>query len=93
MCPFANMCTVVFAPARQRRTWARYSATGKMTPVKHLAINLGAPGDRRDPDGTLWLSYPRPGGHLVTQFKLDTQAWTGGGYFKESPDFLRVKGT
>ena len=31
-------------------------------PVKRLGINLGAPGDRRASDGTLWLDYPSVGG-------------------------------
>ena len=93
MCPFANMSTVVFAPAEQTRSWAKYSVKGKLTPVKHLALNLGAPGDRRDAEGTLWLSFPRPGGPLVTQFKMDAHAWPGGGYFKESQDFISIAGT
>ena len=29
-------------------------------PVKHLAINFGAPADMKDKDGTLWLAYPNP---------------------------------
>jgi outer membrane protein assembly factor BamB len=29
-------------------------------PVKHLAINLGAPADMKDDAGTLWLAYPNP---------------------------------
>jgi hypothetical protein len=31
-------------------------------PVEQLALNLGAPGDRRGPDGALWLEYPVVGG-------------------------------
>ena len=27
-------------------------------PIKHLGINFGAPGDRRDEQGQLWLEYP-----------------------------------
>ncbi|KPL02256.1 MAG: hypothetical protein AMK75_03040 [Planctomycetes bacterium SM23_65] len=30
--------------------------------VKRVGINLGAPGDRRTDDGTLWLDYPSVGG-------------------------------
>lgn len=29
-------------------------------PVRHLAINLGAPADMKDQAGTLWLAYPNP---------------------------------
>jgi len=31
-------------------------------PVQRLGVNLGAPGDRMSPDGTLWLDYPNVGG-------------------------------
>jgi PAS domain S-box-containing protein len=34
-------------------------------PVKTLAINLGAPGDRRADNGMLWLEYPIVGGPSV----------------------------
>jgi outer membrane protein assembly factor BamB len=30
--------------------------------IKRLGVNLGAPGDRRDETGTLWLDYPSVGG-------------------------------
>ncbi|OGV66244.1 MAG: hypothetical protein A3K19_03810 [Lentisphaerae bacterium RIFOXYB12_FULL_65_16] len=93
MCPFANMCTVVFASSSRDRAWAKYSLTGRATPVKHLAVNLGAPGDRKDPAGTLWLAFPRPGGALVLQTKVDLGGWPGGNYFRNSPDFMPVAGT
>jgi hypothetical protein len=32
------------------------------SPLKQLGLNLGAPGDRRDDHGTLWLEYPVVGG-------------------------------
>jgi|APSaa5957512622_1039677.scaffolds.fasta_scaffold17969_1 hypothetical protein len=93
MCPFANQTTVVFKPRRDSRAWTKYSMSGTMTPVKSLALNIGAPGDRKDGDGTLWLSYPRPRGSLVFQFKADLKSWSGGGYFKHSPDFVTVAET
>lgn len=31
-------------------------------PVRRLGVNLGAPGDRRAGDGTLWLDFPSVGG-------------------------------
>ena len=31
-----------------------------MTPAKHFAINLGAPADMKDDDGTVWFGYPNP---------------------------------
>jgi len=93
MCPFPNMCTVVFAPRPDNRAWAQYSITGDIKPVQHLALQLGAPGDRRDDNGTIWLGYPRPKGSLVLQFKLDIKLSPGGEYFAHSPDFMRITGT
>ena len=33
-----------------------------LPPQSHVGINLGAPGDRKDNDGLLWLEYPVRGG-------------------------------
>jgi outer membrane protein assembly factor BamB len=94
MCPFPNMCTVVFAPRDENRAWGKYSLTGDLKPVKHLALNLGAPGDRRDDAGTLWLAYPRPTGSLVLQSKLAVKMLPGiGSYFAQSTDSVRVANT
>jgi len=43
-------------------TWASATYTWDGAPVKHVGINLGAPGDYRAEDGTLWLDYPSVGG-------------------------------
>ncbi len=39
-----------------------YPSPEKPTPIQHVGINLGAPGDRMDPDGTFWLEFPSVGG-------------------------------
>jgi len=92
MCPFPNMCTVVFKPRAKQRGWAMYSASGPMTPVRRLAINLGAPGDRKDAHGTLWLGYPRPArGRLVMQVGLNV-AYKPGRYFSRAPDLAGIEG-
>ncbi len=82
MCPFPNMCTVVLKPGKQDRAWAWFSSPGPMTPVKRLGVNFGAPGDRKDAAGKLWLGYPRPGGSLVLQFKIDVSFHSGGRFVK-----------
>ena len=74
MCPFPNMCTVVFQSREENRQWAYFSQPGPMTPVKRLALNLGAPGDRKDASGGLWLGYPRPGGSLVLPLQIEPHA-------------------
>jgi len=93
MCPFANMCSVVFKSREENRQWAWFSQPGPMTPVKRLALNLGAPGDRKDASGGLWLGYPRPGGSLVLQLKAGVSFFPGGSYFKHDPARLEIQGT
>jgi len=93
MCPFPNMCTVVFKHRDENRQWAYFSQPGPMTPVKRLALNLGAPGDRKDAAGRLWLGYPRPRGSLVLQFEVGLSFFPGWEYFKHDPARLAIDGT
>jgi hypothetical protein len=60
-CPYPVRTTLVMAPAERRlnEDWAFFFARPADTYLRQAAINLGAPGDRRDGDGTLWLGYPR----------------------------------
>ncbi len=61
-CLFAIQSTVTLEPiaAEEDRAWGIFATPGPVLPVKHLHLNFGAPGDRRDDEGNLWLSYPRP---------------------------------
>ena len=61
-CLFSIQSTVTLEPVSeaQDRAWSIYNTPGATLPVKHLYLNLGAPGDRRDVDGKLWFAYPRP---------------------------------
>jgi len=70
VCLFSIASTVVMEPREPRNPWTIYSSTGATTPVKHLALNFGAPGDRRDARGTVWLAYPRPNPAKVTGLDL-----------------------
>lgn len=90
MCPFPNMCTAVFKNREENRQWAYFSQPGPLTPVKRLALNLGAPGDRKDADGGLWLGYPRPGGSLVLPFSMSVSLLSGGGYFNHDATRLAL---
>jgi hypothetical protein len=93
MCPFPNMCTVVFQPSEQNKAYSYYSAPGPMTPVKRLAVNLGAPGDRQDSAGNLWLGYPRPAGSLVLQFRVDTAFYPRGGFVGRNSSYTPIAGS
>ena len=84
VCLFSIASTIVLEPREARRPWAIYSSVGTKTPVRHLALNLGAPGDRKDAHGTVWLSYPRYKAYQETSLdvKLDLkpQFASNGGY-------------
>ncbi|MEN6427941.1 MAG: PQQ-binding-like beta-propeller repeat protein [Phycisphaerales bacterium] len=70
-------------------------------PVKHLAINFGAPADMKDNDGTLWLAYPNPRtaysqNHFVNygiKFDLKEEILQGMGYFCRDFRGIAVEGT
>jgi hypothetical protein len=86
VCLFPIVCTVVLEPRPDYQRWSIYGAGGSNTPVKHLAVNLGAPGDRRADDGTLWIGYPRPNvssdrSAVMFSLKLATEFHDGGGFF------------
>jgi outer membrane protein assembly factor BamB len=60
LCLIPITCSLALEPRPDHYRWGIYSAGGAGTPVQHLAINFGAPGDMRDAQGTLWFGYPRP---------------------------------
>ncbi len=101
MCSFPNMCSIAFKPTEKNKAWAWYSAPGPMTPVKRLALNFGAPGDRKDAAGKLWLGYPRPlwnkypqlAGKLLLQFKFDTVFHQGGKFSTDNSVYTKTTGT
>ncbi len=85
VCQFSIASTVVLEPREERRPWTIYSSVGSKTPVKHMAINLVAPGDRKDAYGTVWLSYPRRKAYQETSLdiKFDFQPkFSGQGGFR-----------
>jgi len=60
-CAHPIKTTVVLKPRRQTTPgpWTVFITKGPTTPVKHLAVNFGAPGDLRDAEDTIWFRYPR----------------------------------
>ncbi|MBI2438150.1 MAG: hypothetical protein HYV36_04980, partial [Lentisphaerae bacterium] len=69
VCSYNFRSSFALAPARRRSNedWAIFHSEGVHGITRQLALNLGAPGDRRDEDGLLWLGLPRP----QTGLKLD----------------------
>ena len=95
VCLFSMAATVVFEPRENRQVWGVYSAEGLRTPVRHMALNVGAPGDRRDARGKLWLSYPRPSSRagIDLPLSLKPKFASGGDYFAKNDEAYEVRGT
>lgn len=96
VCLFSIASTLVFEPREQSRMkWGVYSATGTSTPVRHMALNLGAPGDRRDAHGKLWLGYPRPSSRagIDLPLSLGQEVAKEGGFFDVNEETIEVAGT
>ncbi len=95
VCLFSIAATVVFEPRDNRMQWGVYSANGATLPVQHMALNLGAPGDRRDAHGKLWLSYPRPSSRAGIDLPLELKPKfaLGGDYFHYNAEAFPVANT
>jgi len=61
-CSYNFQTSLALAPAKHRRQedWAVYYDRLDIAPMRTVALNFGAPVDRRDENGTLWLGFPRP---------------------------------
>ena len=81
-CAYQNQTSLALVHMPEMELWA-YSQFGldgqPGERIQRVGINFGAPGDRRAPDGTLWLEYPdtdegiSPG--LFIAIKGDQQHW------------------
>ncbi len=63
LCTYNFATSFGMAPTTLRRNedWALFNEEQlDSTALQRVAFNLGAPGDRRDAAGTLWLALPRP---------------------------------
>jgi outer membrane protein assembly factor BamB len=93
VCLFSITSTVVLEPREDRSpSWGIYSLAGSTTPVKHMGVNLGAPGDRRDSFDRLWLSYPRPAtvGRMEFVFDIKPQLLPSGEFQARNDESLVI---
>ena len=86
-------------PQRQQ-PWSVYVSPGDLSPVKHLALNLGAVADMKDDEGTVWFAYPSPNTASHThfpnygvKFKLQEEILPGMGYFAHDFKGQSIPGT
>jgi len=50
--------SIALKHAGDKANWFYYTGMREAGPLKHLSINIGAPGHRRDQRGRLWFNYP-----------------------------------
>jgi len=87
--------TVVLAPEDNEEVedWSLFVDNCALTPVRHLAINLGAPGDKKGVNGTLWFGYPRPVSPAGLKFDIREEIMEGMGYYSYDSKNVTVQGT
>ncbi len=61
-CSYQNQTSLAMVHMPESELWTFNAYTTGNAPVTRVGINIGAPGDRRADDGTLWLDYPSVGG-------------------------------
>lgn len=61
-CSYQNQTSLALVHMPDAEMWTYTAMKKPAGPVRRLGLNLGAPGDRRAEDGTLWLEYPMTGG-------------------------------
>ncbi len=66
ICSYQNQTSLALVPHARGGDVDPFFAKAPEQPVRRLGINLGAPGDRKADDGTLWLEYPSVGGASPT---------------------------
>jgi len=89
-CSFPLRCSLVLKQKEKRiQPWSVFITHGSMTPAKHFAINLGAPGDMKDNNGAVWFAYPNTKTESLSnhfpnygvKFDLQDEILTDMGYF------------
>jgi len=61
-CSYQNQTSLALIHMPDVETWTFSEIDSSKKPVRQVGINLGAPGDRKALNGTLWLDYPSVGG-------------------------------
>ena len=61
-CSYQNQTSLALVHNPETEVWTFNHLKRSDQPVRRVGINLGAPGDRLAPNGTLWLDFPSVGG-------------------------------
>ncbi len=90
-CSYNYQATVAMVADETDEQWSVFAAQSVPAgeSISRVALNFGAPGDRRDADGELWLAFPRPAG-LAVNVTVDAPA---SGYYRVNADAVDIAGT
>ena len=73
---------------------AVFAQPGMSLPVKHLYLDLGGTGDRRDSKGNLWLQPKRPQKHaLLLGHSIKLTMYKGGGNVQRTSQYTPIENT
>ena len=77
-CSYQNQTSLALVHMPDVEMWTFNDFTVDERPIKRLGLNLGAPGDRRASNGTLWIEYPvgqSPSPDVQVAVAPDNTAW------------------
>ena len=66
VCNYQNQCSLALVHMPEAELWTFFGPSDAEHPVRRVGINLGAPGDRKADNGTLWVEYPATTGKSPT---------------------------
>ncbi len=61
-CSYQNQASLALIHMPDVEMWTFNAYPKDAHTIERVGLNFGAPGDRRGPDGTLWIDYPSVGG-------------------------------
>ena len=100
ICAYNFQTSLALAPADRRKNedWAMFNGRMHSALIRQEALNLGAPGDRRDQDGTLWLGFPRQTvalekGMYTFDIPCTLEYYNGFGPYRYNADRTEINGT
>lgn len=61
-CSYQNQSSICLVNMPEAEMWTSFGKVGGKATIRRLGVNIGAPGDRKAENGTLWLEFPSVGG-------------------------------
>ena len=92
-CNLALQCSVALIHDDESRVFSDFTCPGALKPVKHLAVNLGTPGDRRDENKRLWLAYPRAKYTSAIELPIKAKFYEGGAFDRRDSTWNKIADT